>query len=247
MGLNLWVGCLADTRREALSQLPEIIRKSPLLSNAALNLGLPNTSYVKSLKRFRTLSKCIVTAGYLPHSEPLELSEEESFSCQMWGYSGLHHLRRLAAYVALERELYTPARELPKEDDNVVQEYYSIVGNGDVSDLPFQHLMLHGDSEGYYVPQDFSRVIDPGERYFDVVGGGIGSAYRLLAECRSLADRIELPLTLDAEAPEVWAATGTSGTGQIKWQYFGMESFSCIRLIRACEQSIKTGAAVAFC
>jgi hypothetical protein len=221
MGLGLMVGYLAEVQQDD----PEF---------AAVFVD-----------RLKALEKCLARNGVTGYTEPAELPEEAWFSCQMFGYSGLHHLRRLAAYVALKEPIYEPARELP-EKDPVVERYYAAVGNGDISDLAFQHLMLHGDSEGYYIPVDFPRVIDPGEQ-FEVVGGGIGSANRLLAECKILAAVLELPESTDPEATEVWDAADSPATGPTKWQRFGIESFSCIRLIRACERAIETGAAVVFC
>ncbi|MGE4072324.1 MAG: hypothetical protein AB7E72_14230 [Lysobacterales bacterium] len=192
------------------------------------------------------LNQSLVAAGLKPHVEPEDVPQDQRFSCQMWGYTGLHQLRRIAAYTALNRELYAPNGELIR-DDAVVGEYYAHVQNGDVSALPFQHLMLHGDGEGYYVPQDFERVVNPGPACFKQVGGGIGSSYRLLSECRLLASVLELPMTMTPESPEIWAAAREPGIGSEPWSRYGIESFSCIRLIRACEASIKTGSLVVFC
>ena len=221
MGLGLMVGYLADVRQED----PEFADE-----------------FIQSIKE---VGACLERQGLSGYSEAPDLPEDDWFSCEMYGYSGLHHLRRLAAYVALDQRIYTPSCEAP-DDDPVVERYYEAVGDGDISDLPFQHLMLHGDSEGFYVPVDFARVIDPGESS-DLVGGEIGSAHRLLAECKALARVLELPEDLNCESDEVWEAAGAPGAGQVRWQKFGIESFSCIRLIRGCEASIKTGAALVFC
>ncbi|MEW9900729.1 hypothetical protein ABWL39_19100, partial [Chitinivorax sp. PXF-14] len=195
--------------------------------------------------RLKVLEDCLARHGVVGYSEPAELLEDAWFSCQMFGYSGLHHLRRLAAHVAFNEPIYEPSRELPAQDP-IVDCYYAAVGNGDISDLPFQHLMLHGHSEGFYVPVDSPRVIDPGE-LFEVVGGGIGSAIRLLAECKALAAILELPESTDPEAREVWDAADAPGVGPARWQRFGIESFSCIKLIWACKRAVDTGAAVVFC
>lgn len=221
MGLGLMVGYLADVRQEDPEFADEFIG------------------------RIKAVEACLERQGLSGYSEPPDLPEDDWFSCEMVGYSGLHHLRRLAAYVALDQPLYTPSLEAP-DDDPVVERYYEAVGDGDISDLPFQHLMLHGDAEGFYVPVEFVRVIDPGE-LFDDVGGAIGSAHRLLAECKALARLLELPEDLNCESDEVWEAASAPGAGKLRWQQFGIESFSCIRLIRGCEASIKTGAALVFC
>jgi hypothetical protein len=221
MGLCLTVGYLADVQRED----PEM----------AADFG----------ERIKAVETCLERQGLAGYREPPDLPEEDWFSCEMFGYSGLHHLRRLAAYVALEQALYAPSGDVP-DDDPVVERYYETVGDGDSGSLLFQHLMLHGDSEGLYVPVDFARVIDPGE-LAGAAGGAIGSAHRLLAECKALARVLGLPQELDCESDEVWEAADNPGVAQERWKTFGIESFSCLRLMRGCEASIKTGAALVFC
>lgn len=201
--------------------------------------------YRQHKKSFDAVSECLVDSGLKPHSEPEDLPEHEQFECEMLGYSGLHHLRRLAAYVALKRPLYVPSGELSDEDE-VVNEYYSAFDSNDTGDVPFSHLMVHGDSEGYYIPQVFTEIVDPGDR-FQLVGGAIGSSHRLLDECKTLAEVIELPITMDIDNEELWDAADDPGSGKSKWQRYGIEAFSCIRLVRACEVSIEKGAAIVFC
>jgi hypothetical protein len=246
MGLALFVGHLAAETRAAEARLPGWVRAMPRLKKAVLATGLPRSPLAADIQRFRSLDKCLANAGLARHDEPANLPDTELFSCEMWGYSGLHHLRRLAAYTALGRALYVPSRQLD-DDDPVVAEYDALIGEGDVSELPFQHLMLHGDSEGMYLPQDFKRVLDPGRRYFSIVGGGIGSVHRLQGECRALAQVLELPLNLDVDAPDLWSAADAPGQGDEKWRQFGIESFSCLRLVVACERAIATGAALVYC
>jgi len=247
MGLGLLVGYLATERRETLERLPALIRRTPALASAALKYGVPYGKYAQTVKRFKAVNECLSAAQLKSHEEPQFLSEEQAFSCQMWGYSGIHHLRRLAAYSALGRMLYVPERKRQEVSDAVVKEYYEVSADGANTDLPYQHLMQHGDGQGMYLPQDFRRVVAPPKRYFDAVGGPIGSSFQLLKECQALAGIIELPLGLDIESSEIWDAADAPGKGALKWQQFGIESFSCIRLARACERSIATGAALVFC
>lgn len=247
MGLSLWVGLLADQTRAEPSFLPEALRRNTRLRQAMLGVGLCSAHYRRTRNRFTRLSACLSANGVKSFVEPSDLREGSSFSCQMWGYSGLHHLRRFAAYIALERPMYVPARTLPQEEDETVQKYYSFADEGTRSDLPFRHLMLHSDAEGFYVPENFERVIHPGRRDYKALGGPIGSANQLLAECEALAKALKLPLTLDPESEEVWSAADQPGTGDVKWKQFGIESFSCVRLAHACKRAIETGAAVVFC
>jgi hypothetical protein len=247
MGLGLLVGYLAQDRRETEERLPAFVRRMPALANAALKYGAPYPEYAQTAKRFKTVNKCLSAAKLQPHNEPSFLSEEQLFSCQMWGYSGIHHLRRLAAYSAQGRTLYVPERKLEETSDVIVKDYYEMAADGANTELPYKHLMQHGDGEGMYIPQDFCRVVAPSKRYFAAVGGRIGSSFQLLKECQALAAIIDLPLNLDIESSEIWDAADEPGKGALKWQQFGIESFSCIRLARACERSIESGAALVFC
>ena len=68
-----------------------------------------------------------------------------------------------------------------------------------------------------------------------------------VGECKRLAEWLKLPLDTDPESDEVWNAADESPSDGPKWKRYGNESFSCIRLIRAAEASIQSGAAIVFC
>lgn len=244
MGLGLLVGYLAADRRAAETRLPNVVRRIPPLANVMLRRGIPYREYADTLKRFEAVNECLIGAHQQPHHEPEFLPEELVFSCQMWGYSGLHHLRQFAAYLALNRPLYVPERKLHEAYDEVVAEYYALAQE---RELPYQHLMHHGDADGMYIPQNFRPVIHPPDRFSANVGGTIGSSVQLLQECQSLAAILQLPLELDIAGEELWAAADSPRERPLKWQQFGIESFSCLRLIHACERTIQTGAALVFC
>lgn len=206
---------------------------------------------------FGGLGRALEEAGLRAHEEP-RLQEAACFSADMFGYSGLHYLRRVAAHLALNREVPGPGDD-KSSDDPVVQEYYARVAPEPPGmfarlfqkprapeKLPFQHLMLHSDAEGYYIPQDFPEVVFP-RNDLQIPGGMIGSSHRLLAECRELAKWLELPEQLDCEADEVWEAADRPVMDGPKWKRFGVESFGCLRLLAAAEHSLKSGAAVVFC
>jgi hypothetical protein len=197
-----------------------------------------------------------MAAGYKPHREPAELDASLDFSCDMWGYSGLHHLRRIAAYAARGLPLPPPVAE-GAADDPVLKSYYAEVTRSpgfvarlfrspSGNSLRFQHLIVHSDAAGYYVPQDFSKVVFPAES-LKIPGAMIGSVPRLQEECRALAKLLEIPDGLDAESDEVLEAAEDPGSGAVRWQKYGIESFSCIRLLAACQSSLSTGAAIVFC
>jgi hypothetical protein len=188
---------------------------------------------------YESLSAALVEAGLPPHSEPDIANDSEIFSCQMWGYSGLHYLRRLAAYLAAGKDVPGPGDDSSAEDP-VLADFYDLLAPG------FEHLLMHSDAEGFYAPLDFKDVIFPSEE-LRVPGEMIGSSVQLLQECKRLAEWLELPLDLDPESDEVWDAADSPQPDGPKWKQYGVESFSCMRLIKAAEASIDSGAALVFC
>lgn len=233
MGLDLEVGIVSDLKRN------------------------DEEGYTTFKREFERLNQFLLSQGLKRHEEPETLSEDEVFTCQMWGYSGLHHLRKYAAYIALDK----PAPEPSENDgvgDSIVEEYYDIATNnksGIIARifsrkqdqiLRYQHLMLHGDAEGYYIPQDFEGVLFPPDE-LKMPGGMVGSVQRLYFECKELARLIELPVDMSPESEKIWgAADNHPGEGE-KWQRYGIESFCCIRLIHACEHALKHNSAIVFC
>ncbi|MEW6304237.1 MAG: hypothetical protein AB1705_12240 [Verrucomicrobiota bacterium] len=179
----------------------------------------------------------------------------EVWSCGMYGYSGLHYLRRIAAHLDIEGKLAPPGGD-KAEKDPVLQRYYDAFGRPQGGFLGrwfksapiqrcFDHLIIHSDAEGYYIPQDFPSVLIPGPA-FPIAGGMLGSSQRLLAECQRLAEALSLPLDIDPESEELWEATKSQGKGDLKWQRYGVESFTCLRLYRAAQHSIQNNAAIVF-
>ena len=173
----------------------------------------------------------------------------------MFGYSGLHYLRRIAAHLNIRGALPEPGGEDVPED-RVLKEYYALAGASGRSFFDrlfgrksivrdYDHLILHSDAEGYYVPQDFREVLFPPDR-LGTPGGMLGSSHRLLEETTRLARAVELPLDTDPEADEVWEAAETQGEGDLLWQRFGVESFTCLRLYNAARCSIDHSAVIVF-
>jgi hypothetical protein len=186
--------------------------------------------------------------GLPAHREPFDVEDERTFECEMYGYSGLHYLRRIAAHLALGRELPPPGDD-GAASDPVLSDYYKIFdasfARGQAAGMPFQHLIVHDDAEGYYLPVEFDDVIIP-DASLEIAGGMLGSSHALLHECRELGQALELPADLSVDDERLWLAADSQGEGETKWKRYGVESFTCLRLIRACEASIETGAAVVF-
>lgn len=166
----------------------------------------------------------------------------------------------------------------------------------------------NSDGEGYYVPCDFPEPLPVGEAD-GIEGGWVGSSVRLLAECRHLAECLQIPPGLGPDSSEIWeairrlaeeqerAASAEGGEGDFfiavragegeeksliairagegeekscdhdghkartddqgqtedaaapsepGWLCWPHQARTCLCLLRACEKSIETGAAVVF-
>jgi hypothetical protein len=196
----------------------------------------------------------LTSAGISQHAEP-EASRAEVFTCQMWGYLGLHVLRRLAAHLQSHLDPEPFSRHSDATDDRILKDLYrqwpTELDERGVATLRrtesvrrFDHLVFHSDADGMYLPIAFDDVvIGAGE---DGMGFAVGSSYALRRECQELADWLELPLDFDPEASEVWAAADSAPTVGAKWKRYGVESFCCLRLHRASSRSIDQGMALVF-
>ena len=240
MGLDIGVGLLA---REVRGQAPD----------ASPDLQRP----------FDMLNLVLAEAGMEPHREPLDIADEQVFDAQMWGYSGLHTVRRLAAYHALRGSL--PPCDLGTDEasaDPVVEElyrahdrYFHARRRNWLAKLftptppkpKFQHLLWHSDCEGFYVPRSFDEVVlDRATPQRDGLGAMIGSTVRLHEECRELARLIDLPDGIDPEDEVLWEAADAPETDGPTWRRYGIEAFCLARLIRGCELSLKYEAVLMF-
>lgn len=192
-------------------------------------------------KEFTAINQALHAAGLPEHQEPENITRY--FSCEMYGYGGLHYLRRIAAYLGKGESLPQPGDD-KAADDPVLRECY--VPKGDYEPGRFDHLIHHSDCEGFYLPLDFSNVLYPAAA-LKIPGGMIGSSYRLQEECLRLAQALELPLDLDPESEEVWDVIDSLDKADLVWQQYAIESFTCLQLLRACEASRQTGCAIVFC
>ena len=192
----------------------------------------------------------------LPSHVEQEAPAEESFTCQMWGYGGLHDLRRLAAHIqaGLDPKPFAPTFEAT--NDPVLGELYRLWESASFENgvgrlrsrevgQQFDHLIFHGDADGMYLPIDFDDVV-LGTFERDGMGFAIGSSHALARECEALAEWLDLPLSLDLETPQMWSAAESPPKTGPKWQQFGVESFGCLRLHRASRHSIDRGMALVF-
>jgi len=171
-------------------------------------------------------------------AEPLT-AERQYF--EVWGYSGLHRLRRIAVHLAAHAALPEPlgADERAIDDPLLAAAYAAAPAD---PPGPFDHLIYHSDAEGYYVPADFAAVITD-ER---APAGGVGSSIRLLAEAQRLAEALGLPADLDRASEEVIDAADDADVTAEGWRRYGIEAYICLTLIEAAALSVSTGAAISF-
>ena len=229
MGLSLSVGMLSDLKEHDTEGL-EFFREY-----------------------FKEANKVLAANGLPAHVEPHDCAV---WNADMYGYSGLHYLRRLAAYVDSGSDMPAPGTNDSSKDERLQGYFDDVEGKrpGIFKSLfskpfrygrNFDHLIVHSDAEGFYLPQDFPDVLfaTNGE---DVPGGMIGSTPRLLRECEQLAKVLGIPPDLDTQSEALWEASDSQGEGDELWQRYGVESFSCVVLMEACRCSISSGAAVVF-
>lgn len=242
MGLSIFVGILADLRAS------------------------DSDGYVYHQDQLRIINELLTKAGLPPHAEPegsassdSSASRGSSDSCERWGvelfgYSGLHYLRRVAAHLELRGALPPPGNA-QAADDPVLERYYDLAtgtvrgvrrlfGKAKPRSQTFDHLMLHSDADGYYVPIDFAEVLH-GDEAHEVAGEMVGSSQRLLRECVRLRDALGIPAELDPDADVLWEASDHQGDGT-GWQRYGIEAFTCVRLLHGAKRSVEQRAALVF-
>jgi hypothetical protein len=212
MGLNMVVGVLADADEE----YAEMVRTD-----------------------FTDIGELLERAGAGRWAEP---ATERVTDFDMWGYSGLHTVRRLAVHLGASGRLPEPLTDAHRATDDalLIGAYAAAPPN---PPGPFDHLIYHSDCEGYYVPIGFEHVIVD-ER---APGGYLGSSVRLLEETRRIAQALGLPDDLDAHSEEVFEAADGETPATEGWQRYGVEAYVCLQLLRAAELSVATGSAIAFC
>ena len=75
----------------------------------------------------------------------------------MLSYTGIHYLRRIAVHLALGKSTPAPGNRETYQNVALNEEYFERFNAG--KDITYQHLVVHSDAEGFYVPIEFNRVI----------------------------------------------------------------------------------------
>ncbi len=215
MGIGVTVGILADMLK--------------------LRAQGEEDAYDDRVEDFRTINQILARRGLPLHNEPENI---EVWSRDLFSAFGLQELRRVAAHIDRTGRL-PPPNDNDRGGDEILDEYYE---TAEEKPGKFDHLIMHSDCDGYYIPIDFPHVLYCSEEP-DFPYESLGSSQRLLAECRRVADELQIPsgltgidihkLGLDS------ASESTTG-----WKRYYAESYVCVSLIEASEQSIRAGAAI---
>ncbi|MBX9692136.1 MAG: hypothetical protein K2Z81_07115 [Cyanobacteria bacterium] len=194
--------------------------------------------------QFTLLNVLLAENNLPPHNEPVEIA---GFGCEMYGYSGLHYLRRIAAHLLVEGACPEPCTDDPTGDHAYDECYDYIATYQDArskEEMRFDHLLCHSDAEGYYLPIEFDEVLYDLDD-LGVVGVQVGSSVVLARECIALAAVLGLPADIDPADEKLFLNCDQQGTGS-GWHSYGIESYSCIQLLAAARHSVTTGAAMVF-
>ena len=213
------------------------------------------------------LNGVLATAGLAPHDEPIEVAVH---STGMYGYSGLHYLRRCAAHLHYSGELPSPLKEgqQPTDDELLIRYGEKFVSENAESQpgtlaapssRNFDHLIMHSDAEGFYIPQPFERVLIANDQAY----GWVGSSQKLQSECARLAGALELPPDLlnDPESAALLDAVAKGrkeGVGGWRlfapkpnaipaWHTHPIAALMCAKLYCFTGYSIQSNAALVFC
>lgn len=212
---------------------------------------------------FEMLNAVLAEHGMAPHAEPRAIPHDRYFEAQMWGYGGLHALRRLAAFLVL-KGTFPPlgaSYESYADDPVAVQfgqlheryllnrdkrKFLGLFGRPPARPR-FQHLVLHSDAEGFYLPRSFDEVIvDFTQPQRPGLGMMIGSSVALLEECRDLADALHLPDDVDPESDSFLELMDSPNIDGPLWKAYPVEAHSLLNLRKACKASLDLHAVIQF-
>lgn len=201
---------------------------------------------------FDNLNRFLRSKGMASHVEPEEV--DGIFSSGMWGYSGLHALRRIALHLAFGHPVPGPAEKDRHPEDELNTAYLERSSAGEK--LKFQHLIVHSDAEGFYIPIDFETVLET-PHDFEIPGCWVGSTQRLHAECTELANMLQMPIERRFDCDDLLPGAKTESSWRLwrrkttvsepMWKPYSIETYVCLRLIAACDVSLRNKAAIVFC
>lgn len=140
-------------------------------------------------QEMRKINEVLAENDLPQHHEPESLPELllRNALCG-FPYSFLHHLRRFFVYATTNpgwEPAPTPTNIDPAADPKVEEETF----------MMSSHLLCHSDCEGFYLPIDFADiVIDDQGKNRRILGGILGSSYRLMIELVGIAPKLGIRL-----------------------------------------------------
>lgn len=177
-------------RRDCGACFRAVLQLPPMLAPVIGYLGMlsdDEQGRASFLDDLSAINRVLVEAGLPEHVEPETLPEYTlRVEINHLGTTWLHHLRRLQARVLLDPSW----THQPCTDDD--EPWNDSAIDDELTVYIRSHLIVHADTEGYYVPIEFDDVL-----YGAPGGSMLGSSQRLLAELRQLAPY--LGIVLDAE------------------------------------------------
>ncbi|WP_159023668.1 hypothetical protein [Formosa sp. L2A11] len=185
---------------------------------------------------FENINKILVSNNFEPYQEPNVL-KVKPLSVGSFPYSFLHHLRRFLAHVWENEgnENWTPIPFSPEENptkDAILEDYYSYMSS---------HLLIHSDSEGFYIPVVLQEVLFDTDKT-PVPGAMIGSSYILLEELKDLTKYLDIKLDANNTVTNIAEVDRTIE----KQGDFWIEKLVCVTLIKAAKYSIDNKTAIVF-
>jgi hypothetical protein len=86
---------------------------------------------------YASLNSILVENGLPPHNEPRDIPQDQIFEAQMWGYGGLHSVRRMAAHLACQGKLPSPDKyENDAAKDPMIEQLNQMQLGGMVGSTP---------------------------------------------------------------------------------------------------------------
>ncbi len=171
--------------------------------------------------------------GFGAHTEPRQFDDSGDRSGLVsYPYSFLHYLRRFYAH-CVHQPQYPPPPLMPGADP-AADPVLAVVAS------PGHHLLWHSDCEGYYVPVEFSRVIESSV----IPGDFLGSSQRLLAELVLVAPALGISLqdgVLDDTQAEAIATLDDPASEPL-----GIERTVWLNLFEAARRSVEGRALIVF-
>jgi hypothetical protein len=206
--------------------------------------------------QFQKINSFLAEKKFPTHKEPEILGDTKPWTASLWGYNGLHELRRVAVHLLEGKGPPPPSTDRATKDE-LLDLYYKekrfkaptppeMMDRSHPTPWGFKHLLLHSDCEGYYLPIHFKFVLFPPSS-LEIAGGMIGSTSVLAFELAALGKALQVP-SAKYDSDEVTDAAETGGIPDdpLPWKRLPIATHSCLVLMEGVMRSWKSKAAIVF-